>query len=362
MPKAQLTKLRHIVPTRRERRYRRSMKILLLQLKRIGDLVLTLPAMRALREKFPQADVTLVVAAQCAELLPAISTVDHAYVGHRNLRDIGLFFTIARRKFDCCVDFTQNDRTAILTFLSGAPKRIGASRVQVRSARRARVYNEFAHLRLKEMHTIDYNLALLEPLGITNARVDLRLDLPEHARAKARELLHAAHIDNDFVVVHPGSARAEKFWEAERWAAVIAHAQTQLQTSVVMTAGKWRFEQEHIRRIKQRAGNAIVDLSGKTDLLTLAAVISRARLLVTVDSAAMHLAATQRTPQVILFGPTNPFHWRPREGGALILQGDSAAPVTTFVPKQSRASMRQISTEAVISGMDALLSAVAARS
>ena len=67
----------------------------------------------------------------------------------------------------------------------------------------------------------------------------------------------------------------------------------------------------------------MVDFSGKTDLLTLAALIARARLLVTVDSAPMHLAAATRTPQVILFGPTNPFHWRPRESPALILQGES---------------------------------------
>jgi predicted lipopolysaccharide heptosyltransferase III len=337
-------------------------KILLLQLKRIGDLILTLPAIDAVREKFRDAEITLVVAKECAELLPAISTVDEAHVARRNLRDISLFFTIARQKFDCCIDFTQNDRSAILTFLSGAPQRVGASRVQVQSAWRARVYNAFAHVRLKEMHTIDYNLALLEPLGIRSARADFQLQLPENARKKASALLRAAKIDNHFVVVHPGSARAEKFWEPERWAAVIAHAQTRLQTAVVMTGGMWRFEQEHIRQIKQHAGRAIVDLSGKTDLLTLAAVISRARLLVTVDSAAMHLAATQRTPQVILFGPTNPFHWRPRGSAAVILQGDARQPVTTFVPKQPRASMRQISTEAVINGMNALLSPAAARS
>jgi predicted lipopolysaccharide heptosyltransferase III len=337
-------------------------KILLLQLKRIGDLILTLPAIEALREKFRDAEITLVVAKQCAELLPAISTVDDAHVARRNLSDISLFFGIARRKFGCCIDFTQNDRSAMLTFLSGAPKRIGASRVLVQSARRARVYNEFAHLRLKEMHTIDYNLALLEPLGIRNVRQPLRLDLPEGARSKARELLRAAKIDNDFVALHPGSARAEKFWGPERWAAVIGHAQTRLQTAVVITGGMWRFEQEHIRQIKQRVSNAIVDLSGKTDLLTLAAVIKEARLLVTVDSAAMHLGATQRTPQVILFGPTNPFHWRPRESAAVILQGDFGVPVTSFVPKQPRASMTQISTEAVINGMDALLSPAAARS
>jgi len=75
----------------------------------------------------------------------------------------------------------------------------------------------------------------------------------------------------------------------------------------------------------------------------------------------MHLAAGTRTPQVILFGPTNPFHWRPRESPALILQGDSTSPMTDFVPKQPRIPMNQISTEAVIDAMETLLSSPAAQ-
>jgi ADP-heptose:LPS heptosyltransferase len=74
----------------------------------------------------------------------------------------------------------------------------------------------------------------------------------------------------------------------------------------------------------------------------------------------MHLAAAARTPQVILFGPTNPFHWRPKESPALILQGKSPQPVTEFSPVRPRLPMTQISTEAVISAMDLLLSQQAA--
>ena len=91
-----------------------------------------------------------------------------------------------------------------------------------------------------------------------------------------------------------------------------------------------------------------------------AALIAGARLLVTVDSAPMHLAAATHTPQVILFGPTNPFHWRPKESPAVILQGKTSEPITEFSPVQPRLPMSQISTEAVISAMDSLLSRHAA--
>ena len=106
----------------------------------------------------------------------------------------------------------------------------------------------------------------------------------------------------------------------------------------------------------------MIDLSGKTDLLMLAAVVRKARLLVTVDSAPMHFAAAWDTPQVVLFGPTNPFHWHPRSESAIVLLGKSGGPVTVFDPKQRAVPMNQISTETVIDAMESLLSAPAAPS
>ena len=142
------------------------MKILLLQLKRIGDLILTTPAITALRERFPEADVTMVVSSECADLLPAISRVDRILMARRNLSDLAAFLAVAGRKFDYCVDFTRNDRSAFLAFLSNARKRIVSYRVRDQSKSRALLYTDFVNIRMRDLHTIDYNLSLLEPLGI----------------------------------------------------------------------------------------------------------------------------------------------------------------------------------------------------
>ena len=119
-------------------------------------------------------------------------------------------------------------------------------------------------------------------------------------------------------------------------------------------------ERTQIGHIKSSSRCEVIDLSGKTDLLTLAALVRRARLLITVDSAPMHFAAAWETPQVALFGPTNPFHWRPRSESTLILLGESEGPVTKFDPWQQAVPMNQISTQTVIDAMEALLSAPAA--
>jgi heptosyltransferase III len=334
------------------------MRILLLQLKRIGDLILTTPAVAALRERFPQAHVTIVVSSECADLLPAISDVDRILMARRNLGDLALFLAVAGKKFDHCIDFTRNDRSAFLAFLSRARKRIVSYRVRDQSKSRARLYTDFVDVRMRDLHTIDYNLSLLEPLGIRDVSCPLHLRLPQWAHEKADALRRAWNVSKHYVVLHPGSARQEKLWEAARWAQVIERFGRDDDFDLVLTSGASKHEQAHIAAIKNET--KIIDLSGKTDLLTLAALIGQARLLVTVDSAPMHLAAATHTPQVILFGPTNPFHWRPRESPALILQGNSPEPVTEFSPVQSRLPMSQISTEAVISAMDLLLSRRAA--
>lgn len=320
-----------------------------------------MPAITALREKFSDATVSLVLVRECAELLPAIPGIDRAFIVRRNLGDAAMFVALAREQFDCCIDFTQNDRSALLTFLSGAKQRVVSRRLRNSSQKRGRIYNEFVDVRLIEMHTLDYNLGLLAPLGINDASPKLELNIPLSAHDRARLLLQRHKIDNEFIVFHPGSARAEKFWEPERWANIIERAREKWGVGAVITGGKWRFEQEHIESIKSSLPGGIVDLSGQTDLLTLAALIAQARLLVTVDSAAMHLAAAQATPQVALFGPTNPFHWRPRQSPALILHGASPIPVSDFAPKRERLEMKQISTEAVFNAMDSLLSAPAAQ-
>jgi heptosyltransferase III len=333
-----------------------SVNILLLQLKRIGDLILTLPAIATLRENFPTARITLAISRECADLLPTIPNVDRILLVRRNLRDLVLFLGLARERFDYCIDFTRNDRSALLVFLSGASKRIVYRRRDRFQEQRARVYSDFVNVRKLAMHTIDYNLALVGPLGVRNVSRALHLELPQEAREKANALKRDSKINEPYVIFHPGSARAEKFWEPQRWVDVIEHAGSRSQTSVVLTGGASRAEQKHLREVKGRLRQPVVDLSGKTDLLTLAALIEGACLLVTVDSAPMHLAAVTQTPQVILFGPTNPFHWRPLESPALILQGESAIPLTEFSPEQTCLPMRQISTAAVIGAMDLLLS------
>lgn len=334
--------------------------ILLLQLKRIGDLILTTPSIAALRERFPDAHLSLVVSPASRELLPAIAGIDKVYTVRGKTNDAFDWIALSLGRFDYCLDFTRNDRSAFLTFLSGAKKRVTSDHPKLRMKMRAKSYNEFVDAPVGTLHTVDYHLSLLKALGIEEASRAIRLELPDAIVQKAERLLTAAQACEDFVIFHPGSARAEKFWEASRWAQVIDECSRETGLKCVLTGGRAPMEQAQISAIKAATQSQVIDLSGQTTLLTLAALVRKARLLVTVDSAPMHFAAAWGTPQVVLFGPTNPFHWHPRSEAALVLLGGMDGPVTEFDPRQPAVAMNLISTQSVIGAMDSLLSAPAA--
>ncbi|MEO7166202.1 MAG: glycosyltransferase family 9 protein [Spartobacteria bacterium] len=335
------------------------MNVLLIQIKRIGDLILTVPAVAAVRNHFPTAKISLVVAHGSRELLPAIPGIDRALIARGRMSDAAQWFALAKTKFDYCLDFSRNDRSAFLTLLSGARKRITYDTIR-REPLRQLSYNEFVPSQVRFVHTVDHHLALLAPLGVHQAPSAIRLDLPPSAETNAAAVIATQKLDDGFIVIHPGSARAEKFWVARRWAEIADRMFSQKRVRFVLTGGTSLMEQEHIARIKAQLRHPIIDLSGQIDLLTLSALLQRARLLVTIDSAPMHLAGALGTPQVVLFGPTNPFHWHPRGTRAIILEAGKADPAIGFVPKQPARAMKEISTEQVFDAMQTLLSTPAA--
>jgi ADP-heptose:LPS heptosyltransferase len=332
------------------------MNILALKLKRIGDLVLTTPALAVLKEAFPDARLTLCLMEGCAGLLPAMPYVDEALVFRAGRLNARLLARLATGRFDVCLDFTGNDRSAFFSLLSRAPRRITFGWVK-RAHFRPLAFNEFVDSSVRENHTVDHHLDLLRPLGIERPQPPLapiRLDLPPHAGAAADALLAQAGIAGPFAVIHPGTARAEKYWVPARWAAVIDHCQGTLGLPCVVTGSLAGFEQEHLRAIRAEMRTPWRDFSGKLDLLGLAAIIRRAGLLLSMDSAPVHLGAAFGTPQISLFGETNPFAWRPRHDRAIVLYAGMPGPVTHFEPREKPRPLSDLSTETVLGAINTL--------
>ena len=170
--------------------------ILLIQLKRIGDLILTTPAIAAVRQKYPRAHVSLVVSAGTRELLPAIRGIDHTFIARGKIGDAAAWFTVARRKYEYCLDFTRNDRSAFITLLSGARHRITTDHPKQRVKIRALSYNELVQSPIRLMHTVDYHLALARTARHPRASQTVQLDLPNSASESAERVLNEAKVSD----------------------------------------------------------------------------------------------------------------------------------------------------------------------
>jgi predicted lipopolysaccharide heptosyltransferase III len=328
--------------------------ILVIQLKRLGDLILTTPALKGLRQLYPKASITLLIDQHSRELAPAIAQVDRVWIYQRR-ESFQLWVNLIRTGFDLCLDFTGNDRSAVLTFLSKAERRIGFAFVAKRAIR-SWVYTELVSSAVREKHTVDHYIDLIRALGDPGTDLPVSLTLPESAEPSAKKLREQMGLRDRYCVIHPGTARPEKYWPADRWAKVISHLHRRYKLPCLITGGKDSGELRHVAEIKAYLpAELFFSVAGKIDFLMTAAMIQRASLFVGVDTAGAHLASAFSVPELVLFGPTNPFHWRPRHKTGAVARAGFDVPYDHFEPRQKGSAMTELSTEAVIRAMEAVL-------
>ena len=164
-------------------------------------------------------------------------------------------------------------------------------------------------------------------------------------------------MEEHYFVVHPGSARPEKYWPPERWSEVIHYVSGTLKIPCLITGGSDLQELRHVKDIRRSLGDScpLFSLAGRIDFLMTTAMISRAQLFLGVDTAAAHVAALFQRPELVLFGPTNPFHWSPRHRSGWVVRAGFGYPYEPSRPREQGHPMSELSTETVIHAMEDLL-------
>jgi len=295
--------------------------VLLIQLGDIGDVVLTSPSIRAVKETYPQAKVSILVTKPYGCLLDADPDV-HEVVEISKLR--GSLFTrlcqqlaftrqLRQAHYDLVIDLRTGDRGAILSFITGAKVRIG----------RPGAKNQFWH-KLAFTNTLDnleaapppahpgadQSLRILRKIGIDTSDTLPRLFISPNTRSIAEVLLkeYGLPAESRWVTINPFSRWKYKEWDNAKWGEVIDRLwETHRMPAVFIGAPEESAGCQEI--IAGREGRAI-NLAGKTTLGELAAVISMSSLHLGVDSAAPHIAAALGTPTVTIHGPTDWRAWR----------------------------------------------------
>lgn len=324
----------------------RPRRILGLQLKRLGDIILTTPAMAMLQDAFPEAEVDLMVDAKLAGF-------GHFVTGCRLISaPTGLldYAKLARADYDVVMDFTGQDRCLAAAVISGARRKV-TFRKYFKKPGRSFFFQEVVKSSLRNRHVTDHLADLSRQVGATGSvgRPPLRT-LPED-KASAFQKLKAAgfpsSIETPYILLHPGTARPEKFWSAQSWGHVIDFITKRTGLRVVLTASPDRQEKEHLAAVAAATRSPTVQLSGTLNLGEFLAIIEGARMLACVDSAPVHMADALNTPLLALYGPTDPKEWGPRFSPCEIVHGSSNS--------EAIGSMSNISETTVISRLDDFL-------
>lgn len=262
----------------------------------IGDVVLSLPALRDLRRNFPEARVEVLARPWVSKLYEAVGEVD-GIVESRGIRaDAGTL----RGHFDAAVLFTNSFGSALSLALAGIPERWGYA-TEARGALLTRSARVPAAIRRRSQ--VYYYRAMLAGVGLqVSASPDASLRCPEPWATRAAERLG----EGRFIGVNPGAAfGSAKRWIPARYAAAASRLAGERGAKVVILGGA--AERSLGDTISSAMDAPTRNLCGETDLPELVGVLERLELLLTNDSGPMHLASALGTPLVAVYGPTD---WR----------------------------------------------------
>ncbi len=292
-------------------------KILIVRLDRIGDVVLSTPVLKAVREAYPDSHIAFMVAPHARDIADGNPYINEVIVydksrAHKGILEGAKFIAgLARKKFDIAIMLHPTVRTHLLAFLSGIPKRLGYAR-KMGLILTDRIPDK-KHLGLK--HEIDYTLGLLSYIGIEPTDRKLHVPTDDVSEERVRHILADSGIkDGDKIVaINPGASCPSKRWPAERFAETADALTRELGVKIVIVSGSQdkRFADNTLSAMK----TAAVDLSGKTTIRELACLLKRSSLFISNDSGPVHIACAMGTPVISVFGRSDrglsPRRWGP---------------------------------------------------
>ena len=287
------------------------MKILALQFKYFGDAVLLTPALRALREHFPQAEIHLLVPAEMTPLFQHLPWLTRVWAlprrrGRASLRETWpLISALRRERFDRSVDFASNDRGAILSRLIGAKIRLGWDERGGFLGRRL-LYTD----RIVPEKPLPHESVRLVQL-LSGWQIPPPHSLVAEICADSSLAGAAARIlpAENAVVCHVASSQPKKEWPLAHWAEFHQLA-TAAGRHLVFTTARGDREAALMAELKKLAPSAEI-LPSVPELPLFLAVLARAKVFVSADTGPLHFAAGLGVATISLFGPTAPDRWAP---------------------------------------------------
>jgi len=280
----------------------------------MGDLVHTLPAVAALRQRFPEARIDWLVETRHRDVLldnPDVSgliEVDtlgwrRRLLSPRTWREIRESIArIRERRYDFVLDLQGTLKSAVSAFLARSDRRIGFGASHLKERAAALLYTECVTANGARPHVIDRHLGLLRALDIETQERRFPISITPTAEAAAESELARMNL-REFVLLNPGGSWVTKRWSPERFGRLAAAIERECTLPSLVV---WGPTEEGMAREVVETSKGAARLAPRTSLRELLPYIRRARLFVSGDSGPLHLASACGVPAVGIFGPTDP--------------------------------------------------------
>lgn len=295
--------------------------ILIIKPSSLGDIVLALPALSALRKSFPDAKISWLIRPEFAPLLENHPDLNEIIIFDRKL--LGKFFCPAgfkavlslikklrSAKFDAVFDLQGLLRTALLSRLTACKNRFGMADAR-----------EFAHLLYTHKipqdnqsilsavrvadHLVDFYLKIVKAAGCFDTEPFFNLPIDLFAKQSVQRLLDTHKIQpKNYAVLVTTSARSGKCWPIENFAAIAEKLYAQFNLPSIATG--LASEKDYIDRLSHLSKTPVIKLAGSLSLKQLVALLASAKIVLSNDTGPGHIAAALNTPTVIIFGYSNP--------------------------------------------------------
>jgi heptosyltransferase I len=347
----------------------KNQKILMVRLGAIGDVIRTLPALRALRHNLPEAYIAWVVEDRAASLLinhPDLNKVfvvprrkwQQNFLSFQTPKEFVRFIQNLRKEnFDLVLDFHGLFKSGLISFLTGVEHRVGYARKFSKEGNYL-FTNDRVALPDYKINRVERNLLLVKHLGLKIDEHNPLIPISEKDREIVDSTILAGltSFSGPKIIMHPGSSPSTPYkrWDVRRFARLADSIIQKYGGKIFFTAGN--DEQELVNDITAQMNETHYVLCQPETLTQLAETIKRCDLFIGNDTAPMHLAAFVGTPVIALFGPTDPIENAPfGKGEAIVIRKDVACNPCRNRECQNLLCMDAISIKDVLEDVDRVL-------
>lgn len=303
--------------------------ILCVRLDNMGDVLMSSPAIHAVKSTF-HCKITLLTSSMGNPIVPFIPVIDDVLVfdvpwvkvAHTESEDVKQLITeLESRKFDAAIIFTVFSQSslpaALLLYLAKIPIRIAYCRENPYNLLTHWVPDEEPYTKIK--HQVRRDLDLVKSIGASIKDERLTLRIPPVSNLQLQEKFKKSGVDMEkpWMILHPGVSEEKRQYPKHHWIDVGKKIVSQLKYQVVITGGP--NEKELCTEISNGIGKNVCCLAGLLSMDEFIVLIQQAPIVVSVNTATVHIAAATHTPVVVLYALTNPQHSPWKAPGKVLL-------------------------------------------